>query len=235
MSGRIKRMAAPNRWPIKRKVDYWAAKPSAGAHKTDFSIPLIAVVRDMLSLVRSAKEGRMLISGGNFYVDGRVRRDPNYPVGLMDVVTVKGEEGGYRMLINRRNKLHLVPVDKEEVSWKLCRVQGRHTLKGGKKQISLHDGRNLLADVDAVTGDVFKVDLPSQKIVEVFKLVPGSKALITGGTHVGELATIKRFEKWRNPAPNLVHFEEGFSTVWTNVFVAGKTQPAVRLPEVSAL
>ncbi len=235
MSGRIKRMAAPNRWPIKRKVSYWAAKPSAGAHSLDYSLPLVSVVRDMLTLVRSAKEGRLLISQGNFSVDGRVRKDPNYPVGLMDVITVKGEEGAYRMMIDRRNKLHLVPATKDEASWKLCRVQGRHTLKGGKKQIALHDGRSIVADLDAKTGDVVRLELPTQKVVEVFRLAPGSKAIITGGSHVGELATVKKFEKWRNPAPNLVHFEEGFSTVWMNVFVSGTTQSAVKLPEVSAL
>lgn len=235
MSGRIKRMAAPRRWPVKRKVNYWAAKPSAGPHSVDYSVPLIAVVRDMLSIVRTAKEGRLLISQGSFSVDGRVRKDPDYPVGLMDVLTIKGEEEAYRMLIDRRNRLHLVSVTKEESSWKLCRVQGRQTLSGGRKQIRLHDGRNILGDVEATTGDVFKIELPTQKVVEVFKLAPGSKALITGGHHVGELATVKKFEKWRNPAPNLVHFEEGFSTVWTNVFVSGKTQSAIKLPEVPAI
>ena len=69
----------------------------------------------------------------------------------------------------------------------------------------------------------------------MFKLAPGSKAIIAGGTHVGELATVKKFEKWRNPAPNLVYFEEGFSTVWTNVFISGASETLVRPPEVSAL
>ena len=228
-------MSAPYRWPIKRKVNYWAAKPSAGPHNTGFSIPLIAVVRDMLSLVRTAKEGSLLISRGAFSVDGKVRKDTHYPVGLMDVLSVTGQEGGYRMMIDRRNRMHLVPVSKEEASWKLCRVQGRHTLRGGKNQITLHDGRTIFGDVDAGTGDVLRLEIPTQKIAEVYRLAPGSKALITGGSHVGELATVKKFEKWRNPAPNLVLFEEGFSTVWTNVFVSGTTQSAVRPPEVSAI
>lgn len=235
MSGRIKRMAAPVKWPIKRKANYWASKPSPGPHGIETSMPLVSVVRDMLSLARTAKEARRLISQGSFSVDGKIRNDPNYPVGLMDVLTVKGEEGGFRMLVDGRNKLHLVPVTKEEISWKLCRVQGRHTITGGKKQVSLHDGRTLLVETDASTGDVLRLELPSQKILEVFKLTPGSKAIIAGGRHVGELATIKKFEKWRNPAPNLVYFEEGFSTVWTNVFVSGSTESRIRPPEASAL
>lgn len=228
-------MAAPVKWPIRRKENHWASKPSPGPHGMDYSLPLISVVRDMLTLARTAKEARRLISQSSFSVDGRPRTDANYPVGLMDVITVKGEEGGYRMLVDSRNKLHLVPVTKEEVAWKLCRVQGRHSLSGGRKQVSLHDGRTLLAETDASTGDVLKLELPSQKILEVFKLAPGSKAIIAGGTHVGQLATVKKFEKWRNPAPNLVYFEEGFSTVWTNVFISGAAESLVRLPEVSAL
>lgn len=235
MSGRIKRMAAPYRWPVKRKESYWAAKPSPGPHGLEYSMPLISVVRDMLSLVGLAKEGRKLIAQGSFSVDGKVRNDPNYPVGLMDVLTVKGEEGGFRMLIDRRNRLHLVPVGKEEVSWKLCRVQGRHMLSGGKKQLTFHDGRTIVSDLDARTGDVVRLEIPAQRVSEVYRLAPGSKALITGGSHVGQLATVKTFEKWRNPAPNLVHFEEGFSTVWTNVFVSGATSSVIRPPEVSAI
>ena len=106
MSGRVKRMAAPRRWQIKRKTSYWAVKTSPGPHEMEFSVPLLQVVRDMLSICETSREAKMLISGGRFSVDGRVRKDYRYPVGLMDVLKIEGEEGGYRMLIDRRNKMH---------------------------------------------------------------------------------------------------------------------------------
>jgi small subunit ribosomal protein S4e len=235
MSGRVKRMAAPRRWPLKRKADYWAVKPSPGPHEMDFSVPLLHAVRDMLALCETSREAKMLITGGRFMVDGRVRKDYKYPVGLMDVLKIDGQDGGYRMLVDRRNRMHLVPVPAADCTWKLCRVEGKRVLRDGKKQISLHDGRNLLIDADATTGDVLRLELPSQKVLDTFRLEEGSKALLIGGSHVGELATVSKFEKWRNPAPNIVHFREGFSTIWLNVFVSGKNESSIRLPEVAAI
>jgi small subunit ribosomal protein S4e len=235
MSGRIKRMAAPQRWPLKRKTDYWVVKPSPGPHETDFSLPLLVVVRDTLKLCNNAREARALINACTFSVDGRIRKDYRYPVGLMDVLRVKGEEGGYRMLIDRRRKLHLMPIPPEECGWKICRVEGRKTLPGGRQQILLHDGRTVISDIAVRTGDVLRLGLPEQKIVEVMQLKQGAKALVTGGSHVGEIATVSKFEKWRNPAPNLVYFREGFSTVWSNVFVAGDETSSIKAVEVPAI
>ena len=235
MSGRVKRMAAPRRWQIKRKTSYWAVKTSPGPHEMEFSVPLLQAVRDMLSLCETSREAKILISAGRFSVDGRVRKDYRYPMGLMDVLKIEGEEGGYRMLIDRRNKMHLVPVPASDCGWKLCRIEGKKVTRGGKTQISLHDGRNMLGNVDASTGDVLRLEIPSQKVLGTFKLKEGSKALLIGGSHVGELATVSKFEKWRNPAPNVVYFKEGFSTVWLNVFVTGAAESSIRLPEVAAI
>ncbi|MBX8631904.1 MAG: 30S ribosomal protein S4e [Thermoplasmata archaeon] len=235
MPGRVKRIAAPGRWPVQRKTSYWAVKPSSGPHEEEFSMPLLSVVRDMLHLCNNSREAKLMINGGLFSVDGRVRKDYAFPVGIMDVVTVRGEEGGYRMSINRRSKMHLVPIPQSECSWKICRVEGKRILPGGKVQIALHDGRTLLSDVKVRTGDVIRLEVPEQKVLDVLPLRAGMKALVTGGSHVGEIATVSRFEKWRNPAPNLVYFSEGFSTVWSNVFVAGTEDSVIKVPEVSAV
>ena len=235
MSGRIKRMAAPGRWHIKRKAGYWAVKSSPGPHETSFSVPLLQVVRDMLALCENSREAKMLISGGAFSVDGRVRKDYRYPIGLMDVLQVSGEEGGYRMLVDRGSRMHLVPLPASDCTWKLCRVEARSIIRGGRTQISLHDGRNLIDATDATTGDVLRLEIPSQKVLDTYRLREGSSALLIGGSHAGQLATVSKFEKWRNPAPNIVYFKEGFSTVWTNVFVSGTGTSAVRPPEVAAI
>jgi small subunit ribosomal protein S4e len=136
----------------------------------------------------------------------------------------------FRMLMDRRNRMHLVPISREEAAWKICRVQGKTVVGRGRTQVHLHDGRNLF-NVDARTGDAVRLELPKQKVLDVFRLQKGSKAFIAGGSHVGEIATVERFERWDNPAPNLVYFQEGFSTVWNNVFVFGD-QPLIRVPEV---
>ena len=72
---------------------------------------------------------------------------------------------------------------------------------------------------------------PEQKVLAALPLAEGNIALLTGGKHAGELAHVARFEKTRNPRANLVHFQEGFSTIMDYVFVVGGQTPEIRVPE----
>ena len=56
----------------------------------------------------------------------------------------------------------------EEAAWKICRIEGKTTIKGGKTQLNLHDGRNIIVeDAQAYsTGDSLKLGLPEQNVLE---------------------------------------------------------------------
>ncbi len=118
----------------------------------------------------------------------------------------------------------------------LCRIENKTTVRGGKTQLNLHDGRNVLLPKDQYkTGSTLKVDVPAQKIHAHFELGPGASVLITGGQHVGELAHVLQVQLTRNPRANVVTFKEGFSTDIDKVFVVGKEAPEIKVPEVAAL
>ncbi|HHO57214.1 MAG TPA: 30S ribosomal protein S4e, partial [Thermoplasmatales archaeon] len=105
-------------------------------------------------------------------------------------------------------------------------------VKGGKIQLNLHDGRNILVEEDTYkTGDVLKISLPEQEILDVIPLEAGNLAMITGGSHRGEIAEIEGVEITRNPMPNVVKLK-GFSTIKPYVFPVGKDKPLVQLPGV---
>ncbi len=75
-------------------------------------------------------------------------------------------------------------------------------------------------DKDLRPGDVVIFDLKSRSVVEKLKFQPGNRAFLTGGSHVGgEIGTIKKIEVKESSHANLVHFEEGFSTVQDYAFV----------------
>ncbi len=135
-------------------------------------------------------------------VDGRVVTDLRFPVGLMDVVSIPKIEQHYRMMLDRNGKLRLVKVPEGKQAWKLCRIEGKTTVTGGKTQLNLHDGRNLLVAKDAYkTGDVLKLELPSQKILEIYKLSKGNIALVIAGAHVGEIVVIEEYIVTRTHVP----------------------------------
>ncbi|MBI4416531.1 MAG: 30S ribosomal protein S4e [Euryarchaeota archaeon] len=236
MKKHLKRLPAPRTWKLARKEFVWTYKPRPGPHPAEQSLPIAMVLRDMLRSADNAREAERVIFSRSVLVDGRVVTDPKFPVGFMDVVTIAPTKEHYRMLLDRRGKLALVPVDAAEAGWKLCRVQGKTTVRGGQFQIHLHDGRNLLLAKNEYTpGTTLKVSVPSQKVAGTLPLAEGNVALLIGGQHAGELAHVSRVERTRNPRANVIHFREGFSTILDYVFIVGTETPEIRVPEAQAV
>ncbi|MBI0583623.1 MAG: 30S ribosomal protein S4e [Methanomassiliicoccus sp.] len=236
MSNEMKRLTAPRSWPVKRKTDHWITKPSPGAHALEGSIPVNVVLRDMLKVCNTAAEVRAVMFDKGLKVDGKIINNHKHGVGLMDVVSLPKAKSDYRMVMDRRGKLQLVKIPEAKASWKLCRIDDKSIVPGGKTQLNLHDGRNILVEKDSYkTGDVLKIEVPSQKILDHYKLEKGSVALLTSGSHVGEIAVVDEYVITRLAADNLVKFKDGTSTVKSNVFVIGSRGPEIELPEEAAL
>lgn len=158
MKKHIKRMAAPKSWAVPRKTSHWITKPSPGPHGTQESMPLLAVVRDMLKLCDNSREARFIIGSRTIAVDGKIVTNYKFPVGLMDVVTVLKTKQSFRMLIDYKAKLQLIPIDDSEKDWKLARVDDKKVVRKGKVQLNMHDGRCILLPKDQYsTGDVLKI------------------------------------------------------------------------------
>lgn len=240
MTKHMKRLAAPRSLQIHRKEAKWTFRSSPGPHPVDRSIPLTTLVRDYLHLTQTGREAKRVIGAGEIEVDGRVRKKPTHPVGLMDIVTVPKLKKSYRIMIDRRGRLVPMPIKAADAKWKFCRVEGKTTVRGGKTQVNLHDGRNiLLAKDEYKTGDVLKLSLPDQKVTGAHKFEKGNLAFVTGGAHSGELAPIEAVEVKRGPFPTLVVLKRSdkdtFRTVKEYVFPVGEKTAEVDVPEVSVL
>ena len=234
MTFRLKRRAAPRSWTVPRKGTKWLKRPGPGPHAQDQSIPLLLVLRDVRRVVSSAREARILLRSGSVRVDGSVAKDLDRGLGLMDTLSFAAPlDAHYRVMKDRRGKLALVAIPSTEASLKLGRVRFKHTTKGGRLEVTLHDGRNLLvgANTPYRVGDSVKISVPGQKVVEHLPLAPGALAYVSGGSHVGELARVDRVEVRNSSHPNLVHFKEGFSTIKEYVFVVRQNRPEVTLGE----
>jgi small subunit ribosomal protein S4e len=234
MTFRLKRRAAPRTWTVPRKGTKWLKRPAPGPHAQDQSIPLLLVLRDLRHLVTSAREARILLRSGAVKVDGKVARDLSRGLGLMDTLSLAAPlDAHFRVVRDRRGKLTLVPIPSTEAAVKIGRVRFKHAVTGGRVEVTLHDGRNLLvpASTPYRVGDSVKLSLPAQKVVEHLPLATGSLVYVAGGSHVGELARVERVEVRNSSQPNLVHFKEGFSTIKEYVFVVGQNAPEVTLAE----
>ena len=234
MSRHIKRISAPRIWKIERKVYPFAPKTSPGPHPIRRSLPLLIVLRDILHLGDNRREIKKILASGNLKVDGRVIKDLKFPIGFMDVISV-GDKN-YRALYDVTGRIKIVEIPEEHSKWKLVRIEKKRVVKGGKIQLNLHDGRNILTEENKYkSNDVLKIILPSQEIVNHYPLVKGSVAMIIGGQHRGQLAHVEEYVVTKSVKDNIVRFEEGFETNRRNVFVVGIGKPEVVVPEVNAL
>ena len=234
MSDHMKRLAAPRTWPLKRKVAVWAAKQSPGAHSLDSSMPAVMVLRDLMGICDTAKEAKRVIGNRELKVDGRAVKNPKAPVGVMDVVSIPKMGLNYRMLLTDKGKLTLVPISEEEATWKLCRIEGKTKIAGGKIQLNLSGGRNITLDANNYkSGDTLKIDVAEQKVLDCYALVEGASALIINGSSTGKVEIIADHVVVRGPSENVIKFQSGIETVKKNVFIIGSSKPEIKLPEAS--
>jgi len=235
MSKHLKRLNAPRILTVHRKEETWTIKSSPGPHSLEESIPLGLIIRNYLKLADTLKETKRIISNGEIFVDGIIRKNHKYPCGFMDVISIPKIKKDYRVLFNRRGKLILVPISSNEANWKLCRIENKTILKGKKIQLNLHDGKNRIVKKDEYkTGDVLKISFKDKKIDDIYKFEKGTVSMIIGGSHIGEIANIEDIETITSSKPNLTKMKgkNYFSTLQNYVFPIGKTKPTIEIPEV---
>ena len=242
----LKRLPAPRFWPILRKEYTWTVRPLPGPHPIERCMPLLIIVRDVLKLAKTAREARIIIKKGYVKVDGVVRKEPKFPVGLMDVLTIEKLGQSFRVLPTPKG-LDLHPIDGEEVGFKICRIEDKTTVKGGHIQLNLHDGRNVLVRVADPTNpvedvyktlDSLKLGLPGQEVQDHFRLEEGAYAIITGGKNMGfhgriiEIRALRGVKKRRFEVELETPKGEHIRSILDYVFVVGREEPAISLPEV---
>ena len=158
MSKHMKRLASPRVWSIPKKSHVWAVKQSPGPHPLETSVPLLIMVRDVLGYCDTAREGRRIIGARNILIDGRIVTNYKMPVGFMDVLTIPKAKENFRALLDTKGKIRPIRISKDRAKWKLIRLENITTIKGGKTQLNLHDGRNILVDKGKYKpGDVLKI------------------------------------------------------------------------------
>lgn len=234
----LKRLPAPADWPIKRKVAKFTTRPIPGPHPKDNCLTLAILLREVIGHADNMHEVRRILSNGELLVDGRPRRDPRYPVGVMDVIEIKSSGEKYRLLPKARGGLRLVSIDESEAGFKLCRVEKKKMVAGGRLQMTLHDGRCILSPEGEKpsahqTLETVKISIPEQKILKTLPLAEGVYAVVTRGKNIGTegkvLAINKRFGTHASTVTLQDSSGNKIQTALEYVFVLGAQSPEVNL------
>ncbi|MBU1045476.1 MAG: hypothetical protein KJ915_13905 [Candidatus Omnitrophica bacterium] len=190
----IKKTEMPKTWPVPRKGKRkrFVAVPSHGVSK---GISLLFLLRDVLDIAKTRKEVRIMTLGGMVKINNKVRHDENFPVNVLDVVSLsaEGKDVFYRLEIVNK-KFNLVEIDAKDADSKVVKIVGKKILSGGLVQMNLRDGQNFLSKEKFSVGDSVLLDTKKDKIMKVLSLKVGAKVEIIGGKHAGDKGELVSFE-----------------------------------------
>ena len=210
----LKRTMSPSFWQIERKNKRFVTKPSSGSHSSKLSVPITVLIRDILKLTKTYSETKIIIRDGHVKVDSRVRKDPNYPVGLMDVVEIIKTDSIYRLVPSKKFLSPIVIPDNEK-DIKLCKVVNKSSVDKETFQYSFHDGRtmNIASSTNTPVGSTFKISLPSQKVEKIIEIKVNNLVVLTGGQNKGLIGTIKDIKESSFSRPRMIDIDADNRTI----------------------
>jgi len=234
----LKRINAPKSWMLDKLGGIFATKPSQGPHKYRESIPLTVVLKNRLKYALTGREVTMIVNDkeGNIAVDGKIRKDPRFPAGLMDVISIKKTGELYRVLYDVKGRFILRNIGQEEAKFKLCKITKKAVGPNKIPYIVTHDGRTIrFPNPEINVFDTVKLDIATGTIVDHVKFETGNLCTITHGNNVGRVGVIVHRDRHIGGF-DIVHVRDArghsFATRIGNIFVIGKGKnPWISLPK----
>jgi small subunit ribosomal protein S4e len=242
MSRHLKRLVAPESWHIPRKVKKFVLKTAPGPHNAG-AMPVGVWLREHAGLALNGKEVRQILHQGDIIVNGRTCKDPQIGLGVFDIIAIPRVGKYYRVQLDKQGRLITVPISEESAKTRLCRIRNKTVVNGGKVQLNLMYGANILADNTYKPKDSIVVTLGDHatsenrfKIVDHFPFTEGNVAMVIGGRHSGKVGRVVEIVKTQSSVPNRVVLEDGttgvrYETIEDYVFMVGRSAIA---PELEA-
>merc|ERR1719197_953614 len=117
----IKRVAAPKAWYLGKLNGVYGTRPSPGPHKLRECIPLTVLLQQRLKYALNRQEARKIVKNkeGLIKIDGKIRKDPRFPLGICDVVSIDRTKENFRILYDTKGRFQAHRISAEEASFKL--------------------------------------------------------------------------------------------------------------------
>lgn len=206
-----------------RKKFKWTVKSRAGPNTKADSIPLLAILREVMKIVRNKKEAKAIVKERKLKISGKIRSDLKFPVGLFDIIEIEGLDERYRVELDSKGRFMVKKIDKKEANAKICKVTSKSVKKGGKYVIGTQDGRTLAVEKTKLNnGDSLKISLSDNKVLKELPLEEGKNVYVMGGTHAGQQGIIKSIKAGSQNKPKLITIEsegKNIETLASNIIV----------------
>lgn len=238
----FKRIRAPKSWLMDKMGGVFAVRPSEGPHPLRESIPLQVVLRDKLHFARTGREVDVILhqKEGLVHIDKKVRRNPKYPVGLMDVIDLPKVGTSYRVLYDVKGRFVFVKIKKPEAAFKLCKIEKKQVGANGVTYLVTHDGRTLrFANREVTMNDTVKLNLDNGEITERYPMVVNNLAYVMNGSNRGRIGIVNHIAHF-DGNHDLVTLKDVkghlFTTRSSYVFMIGNgNNSAITLPKQNGI
>lgn len=238
-----KRLSAPITYPIKRKHGVFTIRPYPTRGKDESSIPLGIIMREILGFAKTLSEVKKILAKKEVKVDGKVRTNYKFGVGLMDILEITTTDEFYRLTPYRgKRRLKLQPISKKEINSKILRVQGKKKVRNGQIQLTFHDGRNYLMNPEEESKipikevspkDSILFNLETKEIENHLSFTKGNIGLIIGGHNIGLVGKIQEIETQTGKNIRMVTLETDereIKTTDNHIFIVGSKKPLIEIP-----
>lgn len=204
----MKRLSSPKTWPIQRKTTKFTLRPNPGTHKFEEGMAISTILIEVLKVAKDRREAEKILQQKQILVDGIIRTEKKFSVGLMDSLTFINTGDNYRVLLNKKGKLYFKNITKEEAELKPCKVINKRILRGNKIQLNLFDGRNLIVkDNKYKPGDT--VLISKGEIKKHLPFNKGATVYFTSGTNIGESGTVEEIIEFPGSLPSKITIKSG--------------------------
>lgn len=222
----LKRLNAPKHWMLSKLDGIYASRPSQGPHKLRECVPISILLRHKLRYAMTGREVMKIVKDGQIKVNGQVRTDPRFPIGLMDVLSIDKTSENFRMLLDSKGRFVCQPIT--DIDRTLVRIVKKFKGPGGKIYCVGHNSWTFayphpdMQISDSVRVKISDKNNPQEHEVIKFKL--GSEALCVGGRNKGRIGVITHHTKIQ-ASQDIVALMgndgKSFSTQLRNLFVIG--------------
>jgi small subunit ribosomal protein S4e len=230
----LKRLNTPKRWNLSKKKTTFIARTRPGPYSKEMSLPLIVILREHLKLISTKQQAKLFANNKSVLVNNKAINDLNHAVGLFDTLSIPSINNYYRLVLDYKGGLKVMPIDEKESKVKLLRVDNKKRLKKGVIQFNLTGGRNLLSKENFSIGDTLLFDLDKNKVLKKLPIKIGSKVLVIKGRHAGEtplLAGFKEFENITKDRAILKSKDSTYQTMKDYIFVLGEGKEEIKISE----
>jgi small subunit ribosomal protein S4e len=234
MSEHLKRLVAPDAWHVPKKTTKFITKTAPGPHNTN-ALPVAVWLRDQMGLARNMKEVKQILGQREVIINGKPCRNPKMGIGIFDIIAIPAIGKYYRVLRDKKGRHKTIEIDSEAAKSRLAKIRNKTIVPGGKVQLNLRFGANILADNKYKPGDSVVISLEESNrfsILEHFPFAVGNMAMVIGGKHSGKVARIVAIDKIAGSVPNrvtLVDESDGvrFDTIDEYIYMVGRETPAL--------